>query len=900
VKQPALVSEKIHDSFEQPILVIDKEGIIGEELVKKLKNEGLVVYVSKTPPDLENDNNENIIHIPFLKKVPTIPENNYSHIFLIDDNDVLREAAISVLKKAESDHSVFIFISSLLNYNEKIINGIKEYYKNTKIIIYGDIIGQSLIEKRNSLVNKLIYEAKKYGKIEIPGDGTKPLYPLYISDLSDQIIEAVFGTHSNDTFFYLFPKEGITFLSFSHLLQKNYPWIKIDFVKEKKENKVKIPSWEGNYAISKKYSLEKSLKKISFEENAVFTEKKKIKKDKKIYKEKKGRNFYIFTAIFFLLFLLLMPLISTFSMSFLGITFLKNAKENFTNGNIDTALKQAEISKKTFSYASTSIKPLEYELSFIGKKEYAKNLSKDIETGKNISSSAISFFNASRIFLNVLNGKEETPREKFNKGINLLKDTITILQKEKNNNNLVEDFDIIIEKSLNFVTLTIDMWPTLMGFDDKKTYLVLLQNNMELRPGGGFIGSYGLLTLDKGKVLDFQINDVYDADGQLKAHIEPQFAIRRYLREKHLFLRDSNFDLDFRKTASLSALLFNLETGKKVDGVLGVDLSFVKNLLSATGEIDVLDYNEKVNSENLFYVTESHVEKGFFPGSTQKKDFLRSLYKAILTKFSDKKNISYFKLLEEAVKSIEEKHLLFAFNNPSIQNLFTVNNWSATLWDERKDSNLEINDYIGINEANLGANKVNYFISRSLAQRVEITDEGEVKEELIISYKNTSDGKWPGGDYKNYLRIILPFETKIDEITIDGEKQKIVDAIKDVVTYEKDNFKKPEGLEVEKTEDQQKAIYAFLVTVPKEKLTKISVKYTLFKKVDMKNSSVNYNLKLVKQPGIDAFPYDLLIKYPTSYQFFEKTEELSISDNEALLVKNIVKDENIVLSLTKK
>jgi len=64
---------------------------------------------------------------------------------------------------------------------------------------------------------------------------------------------------------------------------------------------------------------------------------------------------------------------------------------------------------------------------------------------------------------------------------------------------------------------------------------------MELRPGGGFIGSYGILTMDKGKVSDFKIHDVYDADGKLKASIEPQFPVRRYLKLPHLFLRDSNF-----------------------------------------------------------------------------------------------------------------------------------------------------------------------------------------------------------------------------------------------------------------------------------------------------------------------------------------------------------------------
>src|SRR3989344_5241553 len=114
---------------------------------------------------------------------------------------------------------------------------------------------------------------------------------------------------------------------------------------------------------------------------------------------------------------------------------------------------------------------------------------------------------------------------------------------------------------------------------------------MELRPGGGFIGSYGLLTFSKGKITDFSIHDVYDADGQLKGHIEPPFPIRRYLPQIHWYMRDSNWDVDFAKAASTSAYFLNAETGKTVDGVIGVDLSFVKNLLSVTGPITVSDYN---------------------------------------------------------------------------------------------------------------------------------------------------------------------------------------------------------------------------------------------------------------------------------------------------------------------
>src|SRR5258706_13230411 len=132
---------------------------------------------------------------------------------------------------------------------------------------------------------------------------------------------------------------------------------------------------------------------------------------------------------------------------------------------------------------------------------------------------------------------------------------------------------------------------------------------MELRPGGGFIGSYGLLTVDKGKIISFSIHNVSEADDQLKGHIEPPFQIRRYLNQQHWHLRDSNFDVDFLKDASQVAYFLQLETGQQIDGVIGLDLSFVKLVIQALGNVTVPEYAETITSDNFFQAAQSHAIK---------------------------------------------------------------------------------------------------------------------------------------------------------------------------------------------------------------------------------------------------------------------------------------------------
>jgi hypothetical protein len=97
------------------------------------------------------------------------------------------------------------------------------------------------------------------------------------------------------------------------------------------------------------------------------------------------------------------------------------------------------------------------------------------------------------------------------------------------------------KKVIETVVETIDILPEFLGADGKrKEYLVLLQNEMELRAGGGFIGSFGVLSFNDGKLIGFDIQDVYEVDGQLKGHVEPPEEIKTYLGEAGWFMRDAN------------------------------------------------------------------------------------------------------------------------------------------------------------------------------------------------------------------------------------------------------------------------------------------------------------------------------------------------------------------------
>ena len=892
MKRSAFVTSEKKD--ENPILIVDRLGIIGDALLEQIKDESLVVFVSQKKPSSP----ENVIHIPFFKKNPTVPDNTYSHIFVVDDGtNATKDSLPSFIKKAQYDRASFLFVTHILRISEQFVSEIPVLYQKAKVAVFGDIFCKNNIYDTKFTVNKFIFQAQNYNKIDVPGDGTGISYPVFLDDVVEGIFKAVFGEGENKTLFYIFPRHGVTYISLAHMLQKANPALHIDFITDKEsEQRNYVFSTEGTYILGENYALEDRIKDVDIKEGQPL---KLVVSNNNPYKEKRNMALPFFWLIFCIVFFLLLPLATTLGFSFLGLESLKNTKSSLDKGDFVAAGKSIYFANNSFSFAQNALVILSSESQVFGKQDFLNTLSADIETGKNVSTAGIYLLSASQSLTQAFSNNIKSTGN-FTDASNYLKNAIVIFEKEKAQGESFSDITQKIDPLINFVSNTIDVWPDLLGFNNKKTYLILFQNNMELRPGGGFIGSYGILSLDKGKIVDLSIHDVYDADGQLTGHVEPPFAIRRYLQSTNLYMRDSNFDVDYINDAAVAARFLSIEKKQTVNGVIAVDVSFVKNILSAMGQVYVPEYNENVNSDNLFQLTESHAEKNFFPGSTQKKDFLRLLLQAMENNIVNKKNISYLSMAQAVGDSISQKHVLFAFDNSSIQNLFTVNGWSSSLWDDRKDDKSLVNDYLGINEANLGINKANYFIKRSVSQVVNIDDNGGISSSITVAYKNTNvNGIWPGGIYKNYLRFILPQGSPLTSIKINGQIQGTVDAITDPQIYENKNFSPPSKLEIEKYDQNGKTIYGFLTNVPINALQTITFNYTLSNQALVSSSVLNYDLRIFKQPGTDEYPYDFSITYPSGFRVISTSDG---TDNNGRVVYsgNLNKDKDISISFAKK
>jgi hypothetical protein len=884
----ALISE---EKVKTPLLIIDPLGEIGKILTDRIKNDYHVVFVSKQ----EFEQSKDVDNILLKYHESYIPDVAYSVMIFIYHGDLrMLDMMPAITKKASEKNAKLIIVnttSRLANVESKTVR-----------VYLGDVVGSVDEIVITSEINKFLIHAALRKKIKLQGSGMHILHPVNIDDVIDQLLLLINSPRTTGDFM-LSPQIGTTELSVAHSITKQDPEVGIDFYSDKliplpraQRGEFLLPkTYDGQEAVKKAY---KDIKKVLSTPKLKTFFLKKVKQqlhEKKMQKKVSTRIYLVRQLFLFLLYFLLLPPLVAFMLALFGIGTLLHAKDEFSKGNTNVQL-DLKIATNSFAYAEKFLAITEDTLSLFGENLIVTPYKNQLEIAQVIG-------NALEKTQLLFPSSRKMSQTQFTDALLSLSrglDTIEMLEVEgiispQMIQPLIQNAPLV-----NLFKLTRDNIPQLVGYSGEKDYLVLFQNNTELRPTGGFIGSYAILSMDSGKLKNIVVHNVYDADGQLHQHVEPPWQLRRYIPIQHLFLRDINFDLDFPTSAQKASVFLQTETGQHVEGVIGVDLSFVKSLLSVVGPIYVPEYNQTVTQDNMFLLTEEHAEKDSFPGSTQKQDFLSSLLNAIQLKLQSQKTINYLGLLEQINNALVEKHLLLTVLDPSIQPGLSINGYSDSIIDTRMPSQNTISDFLSINEANLGLNKVNYFIKRKVKQQVIIDDLGKIHETITIDYKNTSDGSWPGGIYKNYLRLVTPQGATITSVEINGIKQNNIPAITDYHIYEEKNFRPPLGFEDEQTTQYGKNVIGFLVSVPVQGFTSITVSYDLAQHLSQNNSSFYYDEIVSKQAGLDSDPYNIALTFPKSFQLFSGDNAVLSGDSTLTYAYHLNKDIHLHFSFTKK
>ena len=200
--------------------------------------------------------------------------------------------------------------------------------------------------------------------------------------------------------------------------------------------------------------------------------------------------------------------------------------------------------------------------------------------------------------------------------------------------------------------------PRLLGAPDfgPQTYLVLLQNEDELRATGGFITAVGTLTVEDGEVIAFTLEDSYAIDDLTKPYLPAPWQLDRYMYSHILLMRDSNWSPDFPSAATWAEHLYVYSRAHAVDGVIAVDQEAIRLLLAGIGPVDVEGAPQPVTADNVIgYI---RAAKAPAEGAAldrewwqQRKEFMRPLAVALQAKLQGDAELAWEDLCPLGVTS---------------------------------------------------------------------------------------------------------------------------------------------------------------------------------------------------------------------------------------------------------
>jgi hypothetical protein len=323
--------------------------------------------------------------------------------------------------------------------------------------------------------------------------------------------------------------------------------------------------------------------------------------------------------------------------------------------------------------------------------------------------------------------------------------------------------------------------PALLGSPSPRRYFLAVQTPAELRGSGGFMGNYGEVTADDGK-LNLRrfggIAELMGGDLSSRRLLAPGDFTKRYSR----FLPEQewgnvNLSPDFPTDARVIAGLYPQSGGEPIDGVVAIDPSGLASLLRVVGPVSVRSWPTALTAENITEVLLREQYAQFDQREVERQAFVTDVAEGVWGKLTSG-SFPLSRLLGALGPAIDGKHLQFFSTAVAEQRLFEELDAAGAM--KHVDG-----DFLGVITQNAGANKLDVFLHRRVDYRVELDPgSGELRARVRVTLQNQAprDGlpsyvvgqaipPVPPGDNKLYLSIYTPW--RLTEARIDGKRASV-------------------------------------------------------------------------------------------------------------------------------
>ena len=433
--------------------------------------------------------------------------------------------------------------------------------------------------------------------------------------------------------------------------------------------------------------------------------------------------------------------------------------------------------------------------------------------------------------------------------------------------------------------------PRLLGAvgNGPQTYMILAQNEDELRPTGGFLTAVGTMVVENGKVerLSFESSDVLD--DLSKPYPKAPWTLEQSMRAEMLLLLDANWFTNFPTTVEWTKFLYAYTRSKSVDGVIAIDQHVLVELLRDVGPIKVEGMDEPVSADNVLGLMRASKQQTPPPGVSRqewdRKQFIGRLAEPLFEKLMAGDRAVWQPLIRTMIQLLDEKHILLQFNDPEMSALLSRRGWDGAVRPTQGS------DFLMVVDSNVGFNKTSLVMQTSLAYQLDLSDPARPVGGLTV--KQTNNAILPKQDevpciqakpiatvisqerdylitacYWSYLRVYTPAGSEL----LASTPHAIPAAwpLREQAIPARTDLLQDEGIP---------GVQAFgtLVVVPIQQTIETSFTYQLpagVLKYDPQNHTWRYQLTVQKQPGTLAQPFIFSLKLPAGAAIVTAPPEL--------------------------
>lgn len=299
----------------------------------------------------------------------------------------------------------------------------------------------------------------------------------------------------------------------------------------------------------------------------------------------------------------------------------------------------------------------------------------------------------------------------------------------------------------------------IFGGKGLRRYILTFQNVDEIRATGGFMGSFAILTVKDGEILNLEVppNGTYDLKKQLDTYLEPPKPM--LLANKRWEFQDANWFPDFSASAEKILWFYQHSRQETADGVIAINSTVLERILGIIGPVKDEKRGLVLTQENAINTIQNKVETW----DEEKKDYrpkqiITDLSQTFLEYFKNIKPENLLPLLVNLQESLEQKEIQLYFSDKTTEKAVEDYGWSGKIISTNPDQ-----DYLLVVNTNIQGQKTDANIKQTISHQAVIDNDGTIVDTVTIARTHTgaNDGGLYGSTNIDYIRVYVPVGSEL-------------------------------------------------------------------------------------------------------------------------------------------